>query len=63
MTPGRLASELGVTPGAVTQLVAGLVATGLVEQQRDGADARRRVLALTAGSRARVDSFEHDVVR
>ncbi|MCA0294809.1 MAG: MarR family transcriptional regulator [Actinobacteria bacterium] len=63
MTPGRLAAELGVTPGAVTQLVAGLVAAGLVEQQRDEADARRRVLALTAGSRARVQSFELDVVR
>lgn len=63
MTPGRLAAELGVTPGAVTQLVTSLVTAGLVEQQRDETDARRRVLTLTAGSRARVARFEQAVVR
>lgn len=62
MTPGRLAEALGVTRGAVTQLVAGLVAAGLLEQQRDPGDARRRILVLSAGSRARVERFEQDVV-
>lgn len=63
MTPGGLAAALRVTPGAVTQLVSGLVAAGLVEQQRDAADARRRVLVLSAGSRTRVEAFEREVVR
>lgn len=63
VTPGGLAAALGVTPGAVTQLVAGLVAAGLVEQERDPADARRRVLVLSAGSRTRVAGFEREVVR
>jgi DNA-binding MarR family transcriptional regulator len=62
VTPGRLAEELGVTRGAVTQLVAGLLDAGLVEQQRDAADARRRVLVLSAASRTRVQEFEREVV-
>lgn len=63
VTPGRLAEALGVTRGAVTQLVAGLVSAGLVEQRRDAADARRRVLVLSAASQGRVDAFEQDMVR
>jgi DNA-binding MarR family transcriptional regulator len=63
VTPGRLAEALGVTRGAVTQLVAGLVSAGLVEQRTDPADARRRVLALSAASSDRVAAFEQDVVR
>ena len=63
VTPGTLAAELGVTPGAVTQLVSGLVAAGLVEQIREPADARRRVLVLSDGSRTRVQEFEREVVR
>lgn len=54
-TPGGLARSLRVTPGAVTQLVAGLLDAGLVEQRRDPLDARRRVLELSADARARVD--------
>lgn len=63
LSPGRLAEALGVTRGAVTQLVAGLVATGLVEQRTDLGDARRRTLGLTAESRDRVDGFEQAIVR
>ena len=63
MTPGRLAEALNVTPGAVTQLVAGLTAEGLVEQARDPEDARRRVLALAPASQEKVDRFERDLVQ
>ncbi|MCW5952751.1 MAG: MarR family transcriptional regulator [Propionibacteriaceae bacterium] len=63
VSPGRLAEALKVTPGAVTQLVAGLVSSGLVEQRRDPADARRRTLVLSEAFRMRVDEFEQDVVR
>lgn len=62
VTPGRLATELGVTPGAVTQLVSGLLAGGLLVQERDPADARRRVLVLSERARASVAELEHDVV-
>lgn len=63
VTPGALAGALGVTRGAVTQLVAGLVRLGLLAQARDRTDGRRRVLELTPASRARVDSFEAGLVR
>lgn len=62
VTPGALAQELRVTRGAVTQLVAGLITAGLVERSHDPADARRRVLRLSAAARARVDQLERDVV-
>lgn len=62
LTPGALARELKVTPGAVTQLVAGLVESGLLEPTRDPLDARRRVLSLTEGSRIKVERFEQEVV-
>lgn len=62
-TPGVLAGRLGVTPGAVTQLVAGLIADGLVSQERDPADGRRRVLVLAPACAERVAGFEREVVR
>ncbi|HSN42874.1 MAG TPA: MarR family transcriptional regulator [Propionibacteriaceae bacterium] len=62
-TPGVIAGRLGVTPGAVTQLVAGLMAAGLVDQQRDATDGRRRVLALAPEWAERVAGFEREVLR
>ncbi|MGB8019968.1 MAG: MarR family transcriptional regulator [Candidatus Nanopelagicales bacterium] len=62
-TPGVLARRLGVTPGAVTQLVAVLTANGLVAQERDPADGRRRVLVLAPVWAERVAGFEREVVR
>ena len=63
MTPGLLASRLDITPGAVTQLVSGLLAAGLVEQHTDPTDARRRVLRLAPAWQDRVAGFEQDLVR
>ncbi|MGV8910874.1 MAG: MarR family winged helix-turn-helix transcriptional regulator [Propionicimonas sp.] len=60
-TPTALAKALGVTRGAVTQMLAGLLGAGLVEQQRDLADGRRRVVVLSPDSRARVAGFERDL--
>ena len=62
-TPGVLATKLGVTPGAVTQLVAGLTSAGLVHQGRDPADGRRRVLVLAVEWEERVAEFEREVLR
>jgi len=60
-TPTALAKALGVTGGAVTQLLAGLIDAGLVVQERDPADGRRRTLALSPDSYARVAGFERDL--
>ncbi|QEO14507.1 MarR family transcriptional regulator [Agromyces intestinalis] len=58
LTPSSLAASLGVTAGAVTQLVDGLREQGLVEQTANPADARSRLLRLTDPARARVAAFE-----
>lgn len=62
VTPGLLAASLGLTAGAVTQLVDGLRAAGLVDRVAHPSDARRRMLQLSAGARRHVDRFERDVV-
>lgn len=63
VTPGRVAEALGVTPGAVTQLMAGLVSAGLVEQRRDSHDARRRVLVLSPAARTEFEDFERQLLQ
>lgn len=63
VTPARLAEALGVTAGAVTQLVDGLRGEGLVETAPHPSDGRSRVLALTPDAAAEVDTFEAAVVR
>lgn len=60
-TPGSLARSLRVTPGAVTQVLAGLLDAGLVEQRRDPSDARRRVLELSTAARNQVDTAERAI--
>lgn len=62
VTPSLLAERLRITRGAVTQLVAGLVAAGLVVQSAATHDRRRRVLALTDEARDKIDDFEGQVV-
>ncbi|MGV8909719.1 MAG: MarR family winged helix-turn-helix transcriptional regulator [Propionicimonas sp.] len=58
MSPGLLARELQLTPGAVTQLLDGLRQAGLVDQQPHPSDARSRVLTLAADAASQVDEFE-----
>ena len=62
ITPSALAQRLGVTAGAVTQLLDGVKRAGLVEQVAHPDDARSRVIRLTASARAEVDIFEAGVV-
>ncbi|MGF2950544.1 MarR family winged helix-turn-helix transcriptional regulator [Microbacterium alcoholitolerans] len=62
VTPGRVASRLGLTAGAVTQLVDGLKADGLVETARHPDDARSRVLRLTDDAAEQIARFEADTV-
>ncbi|MFF2832312.1 MarR family winged helix-turn-helix transcriptional regulator [Cellulosimicrobium cellulans] len=62
LTPGRLAAHLGVTAGAVTQLVDGLRRHGLVETTPHPGDGRTRLLVLTPSARESVDAFEQEVV-
>lgn len=61
VTPGSLARSMRVTPGAVTQVLGGLLDAELVEQRRDPSDARRRVLALSPTARERVDTMERAI--
>jgi DNA-binding MarR family transcriptional regulator len=62
MSPGLLARELRVTPGAVTQLLDGLRHAGLVDQQPHPTDARCRVLTLTPDAGRQVAEFEQGMV-
>jgi DNA-binding MarR family transcriptional regulator len=62
VTPGALAESLGVTRGAVTQLVDGLVARGLVTQIPNPADARSRVVILEREAADEVARFEAEVI-
>ena len=61
-TPGAIAARLGVTPGAVTQLVAGLSDLGLVRQDRDTTDGRRRLLILEPTAQQQVAGFEQAII-
>lgn len=63
VTPGAASSALGITRGAVTQLVDGLRAGGLVESVPNPDDRRSRILQLTAAERRRVSDYEAGVVR
>jgi DNA-binding MarR family transcriptional regulator len=62
VTPGALAARLGLTAGAVTQLVDGLKRAGLVAQFPHPDDARSRVIRLSDTARREVDAFEAEVV-
>ena len=61
MTPSALAETLGVTAGAVTQLVDPLVERSLVERRAHPDDARSRLLTLTEDATGRIGDFEADV--
>ena len=61
-TPGAIAGRLGITAGAVTQLVAGLVELGLVRQDRDTVDGRRRLLVLEPSAQQQVAGFEQAII-
>lgn len=62
LSPGSLSQSLGLTPGAVTQLVQGLVDEGLVVRDVDPDDARVRRLALTDSARRQVTALEDATV-
>ncbi len=62
VTPKRLAATLGITAGAVTQLVDVLADQGLVESVAHPSDARSRVLRLTESAQSTVDRFEREAV-
>ncbi len=62
VTPGSVADELGLTPGAVTQLVDGLRRQGLITTGTNPEDARSRVLTLTDRAAAQLASFENEMI-
>ncbi|PXA67100.1 MarR family winged helix-turn-helix transcriptional regulator [Cryobacterium arcticum] len=62
VTPGRLAKVLGITAGAITQLIDGLKDQKLVETVPNPNDARSRVIRLTANADDEVRRFERSTV-
>ena len=62
LMPGTAALKLGITRGAVTQLVEPLRTAGLVESAPHPQDGRSRLLRLTASARDRVATYEEGVV-
>ncbi|UJP09706.1 MarR family transcriptional regulator [Microbacterium sp. KUDC0406] len=62
VTAGHLADALGVTPGAVTQLLGPLRDLELVESVTTEEDGRVRIIRLTATAQAQVGAFERDQV-
>lgn len=62
VTPKRLAVALGVTAGAITQLIDGLREEQLVRIERHPEDARSRVICLTADAAAEISVFERSIV-
>ncbi len=62
MTPARLAAALGITRGAVTQLLQPLRAERLVETFPNPEDARSQVIALSPAAASEVERFESSVV-
>jgi len=62
VTPNRLATSLGVTPGAVTQLVDGLRNENLVQTVANPDDARSRFIQLTSVAVEEVTRFEASTV-
>lgn len=62
LTPGRLAKVLGVTAGAITQLIDGLKEHDMVETAPNPGDARSRVIRLTAHAHDEIRRFERSTV-
>lgn len=58
VTVGDLSTELGVTPGAVTQLVDTLCTRGLVTREDNPDDARSKHVRLTDAAARSVSEFE-----
>ncbi|WP_062070251.1 MarR family winged helix-turn-helix transcriptional regulator [Demequina sediminicola] len=60
VTPGRLATHIGVTRGAITQTIEPLAREELVELAPHPTDARSKVVRLTERARGIVRDFEAD---
>jgi DNA-binding MarR family transcriptional regulator len=62
MSSAQLARNSFVTAQSMADMIAALQARGLIERQRDRADRRRLVVALTADGRALLDRYRDTVV-
>jgi DNA-binding MarR family transcriptional regulator len=58
LRPRQAAEALGVLPNTVSTLLKSLEAMGLLERQRDGDDARRVRMHLTAAAWARIADWQ-----
>ncbi|WP_022891262.1 MarR family winged helix-turn-helix transcriptional regulator [Agromyces subbeticus] len=62
ITPGVIAADLGITPGAVTQLLDGLREKQVIETVVNPDDGRSRIIRLTEEAAEEVVRFERDTV-
>ncbi|WP_430424491.1 MarR family winged helix-turn-helix transcriptional regulator [Phenylobacterium sp.] len=61
LAPSEIAERLGVTRATVTGLIDGLAREGLVAHTLDGADRRRKAIAITARGEALLDVVLPDI--
>lgn len=61
MAPSEIADRLGVTRATVTGLIDGLARDGLVAYAPEGADRRRKAIALTSKGESLIDAALPDV--
>lgn len=61
LAPSEIAEHLGVTRATVTGLIDGLARDGLVADTLDGADRRRKAIAITARGEALLDRILPDI--
>lgn len=61
MAPSEIAERVGVTRATITGLIDGLMRDGLLTYLPDGADRRRKAVALTASAEALLDVVIPDI--
>ncbi|MHC4778559.1 MAG: MarR family winged helix-turn-helix transcriptional regulator [Planctomycetota bacterium] len=62
-TMGSLAEGLGIAPGSLTGVVDRLIEKNLVKRERDQADRRRVVVALSSGGKKVFERFQEGAAR
>jgi DNA-binding MarR family transcriptional regulator len=63
LSAGQLATEAGLTPATVTQMLETLASTGLVERTRSETDRRVVTIRLTPEGTRRVERKQADLVK
>ncbi|MGH7239389.1 MAG: MarR family winged helix-turn-helix transcriptional regulator, partial [Candidatus Saccharimonadales bacterium] len=57
-SPKQLGNEMKLTPGAISQLLEGLVERGLVERRHDPTDRRAQTISLSSSGKTQLSDIE-----